>query len=50
MKLEDCLKCKHFAEEGRGYVICNFWELRDQRVTHVSENGEVMIVICPLEK
>jgi hypothetical protein len=50
MTIDDCMKCVNHVLYQNGYVICNFFKTREQRVTGTKEDGIIYIVHCPKEE
>lgn len=49
MKIDDCKTCKNHVMYRNGYVICNYWNMQEQRVTG-NRGDNIYIVACPQEE
>jgi len=49
MKLSKCLSCEKHVLYERGYVICNFYKVEEQRMTEKKDEDVIYIVNCPKE-
>lgn len=49
MKIDDCKNCKNHVLFKNGYVICNYYNMQEQRVTKTRE-GVIFLVACPREE
>jgi hypothetical protein len=49
MKIDDCKTCKNHVMYQNGYVICNYWNMQEQRVTG-TRDGMTYLIACPREE
>jgi hypothetical protein len=50
MKIDKCQTCKNHVLYQNGYVICNYFNIQEQRVTGKKDDGTIYIVHCPIEE
>lgn len=49
MLIDECKLCKNHILFQHGYVICNYWKMKEQRVTGKKGDNCIYIVECPSE-
>ena len=49
MKLKDRLLCANHVLYERGFVMCNYYKVEEQRMTEKKDEDVIYIINCPKE-